>query len=53
MFEDDDDDIPIVKEIEYIPSPEKSKKDKKKDKKKEKSRSRNHTPEKPSHSDDD
>ena len=31
MFEDDDDDIPIVKEIQYIESPvkEKKKKDKK------------------------
>lgn len=33
VFEDDEDDIPLVKEIEYIPSPEKHDK-KKKDKKK-------------------
>ena len=59
VFEDDDEDVPIiVKEIEYVPSPEKKKKDKKKkdkkdkkdkkEKDKKKSKSRDHTPEKSS-----
>ena len=35
VFEDDDDEIPIVKEIQYIESPIKEKKKDKKEKKKE------------------
>lgn len=48
MFEDDDEDVPIVKEIEYLPSPvkekkkdKKEKKDKKKDKSDKKENSKN------------